>query len=146
MIRIGDLSTVTLLAVRQARELPKGAHGGLVFHFLIEPSPSATGAFTLAELRDFTVSGRKFSALSAEALERKPESETILTSAIDFKSNVGPDLKRLIPGTAGKRAVVMSTILSGPKLPVGADCEVTVDVGWGDETEMFGFRFRVPEE
>jgi hypothetical protein len=142
-IRNGQYSTVVMLEAAQSLDRSKGAQVGFRFAFLVTPRGTAKGQLALVELRDFSFDGRKFSDFSKERLGASFEPETVIDGVESFRK-ARPDLARLIPTTPDARSVVISTILSGATLPVNASSEVTFEVGWGESTEVFQFRFPVP--
>ena len=145
----GRLSKVTFLGIERGEvparpPLAPGAQDGLVFHFLVEPTSSAEGRFTLSALRDFKVDGRRYSDISEERLGKRFISEAIVDDVSDFMAVAGPRLFERVPPKTAERALVMSVTISGAPLRDDALGNVQIDVGWGNKTELFDFSFSVP--
>lgn len=143
------LSIVTLLAVERGPgrgdlQTVSGSEDGLIFHFLVERREGVKGLFTLNEVRDFELNGRKYSELTRGQLGRTFEPSTVLEDVANFRSTIRPDLRDAIPSTAREPAVVMSVVLSGCALATGELAAIGIDVGWGEKSEPFRFAFRVP--
>ncbi len=149
MAQGGKLSTVTLLEVSRPPatsevKQPPGSEDGLVFYFCIVRRPTVSGLFTMTELRDFSIASRKYSELTLERMGRRFEPVTIVDDPADFKTKIRPDLASAVPPGANDNDVIMYTVISGARLPAGAEAEVVIDVGWGDESEKFRFLFKIP--
>jgi hypothetical protein len=149
MAQAGKLSAVTLFdvsrlpATSDVKQAP-GYEDGLVFYFAIVRRPTVSGLFNLTELQDFSIAGRKYSELTLERIGRRFEAITIIEDPADFKTKIRPDLASVVPSGANDNDVIMYTVISGARLPVGAEAEVAIDVGWGDESEKFRFLFKIP--
>jgi hypothetical protein len=145
----GQFSTVTLIAVERGpghadMKTAAGSEDGLIFHFAIQPRETPPGLFTLAEVRDFELAGRKYSEVTFGRLGRRFESSTIIHDVEDFRTSVRPDLAAATPTNAKDLTVVMSAIVSGCALDTDVPARVVLDVGWGKKTELFSIEFRIP--
>jgi hypothetical protein len=145
--RAGKLSSVTLLYISRAAGdtiRAAGADEALTFHWLMERSNNASGPFTIAPPKDFTIDGQKLSELSRERLGKKFESETVVEEVVDFKAKARLEAGFFFPKTVDQGALVVSTTFYGPTLSAKSIGEVVIDVGWGDKTELFRFGFEIP--
>jgi hypothetical protein len=146
----GTWSSATLLAVERptaavVADRAHGAEDGLTFSFAIVRRQGAQGDFSLRELRDFVIGGRRYSSLTYEKLGRRFEPETEIYTASEFKKDARPDLASKVPAVSDRDQVIMRTVVPGSRLPQASDGEVTIEVGWGTNTETFTFRFRTPQ-
>lgn len=140
--KIGSFSTVHLVeakrvAADEARR--EGASGGLRLMFLVVRSASASGPFTLSELRDVTLGTKSYSATTLETMGRRFEPHTSIEEPRNVRlgaRNVGEIFE-----LGGTTAVVMVTTLYGAALPQKGEGALTLKVGWDKQLEEFGFRF-----
>jgi hypothetical protein len=141
-----DLATVILLEIGKAtpeyikNHMPK-AEDGLIFSFLIFSKAGEEGLFSLSELRDFEVDGISYAEITKNKLSTLIEPQTIVEDIPDFIAKYRPDLKEKINVPDLSEAVVMITAIGGTKLPPEGKCNVIIDVGWGEKTELFSYEF-----
>ncbi|KFE70066.1 hypothetical protein [Hyalangium minutum] len=114
------------------------APDGLGFEFLFVRQPSATGLFSLAELRDFTIDGQSYQAMTETLLKKRFEPGTELFDPKDVLATDGRTLEDAFGVSTGK-ASVMRTVLWGAPLPKKGSVKVTVQIGWGQQLEKLEF-------
>lgn len=145
-VRRGSMSTVELLDVSgpvpAQQVLPSQAPDGHTFYFLVTRLPDVEGLFTLKELRDFTVDGRSYFALTRERVGATFEPHTIVEDVFDFRKDVRPDLAPRVP-LDGER-IIMYTTIYGADIAYGSSASLVLEVGWGKRVEPFSFTVQLP--
>jgi hypothetical protein len=139
-IQTGSLATVHLLATGRSSGGP--APDGMQFLFLVKRGAGVEGSITLKETRDFTVAGNSYQDLTQAELGQRFEPRTMVDTADAFFSKQ-PGLRGLAPADIGG-GYILTIAISGAKLSVGSNVEVTVHVGFGKAVEPFKFTATTP--
>ena len=145
----GAMSTVTLVDVSRLPPellgpiLP-GAEDGLVFMFLIVKNPTAQGEPTVRELRDFEVGDASYQGSTARKLGQEIAPVVLIEEVNAFLERVDPGSSQRMPAAMEGQAYIMVATIGGVKLEDLKDGEISLDVGFGGNTEHMPFTFRVP--
>ena len=145
----GSLSEVRIIEIARLRhDHLKGkepAQDGLVFVFRVDRLPGHPGFFSLSELRDFTINGVKYRKPENVDRSTLAEPNTVVGTWTNYLTEYRPDLRIFQNNRNASDSVMMIVEIYGPRLPAKGDCTVTIDVGWGKETEKFMHSFRLED-
>ena len=145
----GRLSEVRIIEIARLRpDHLKGkepAQAGLVFVFRVDRLPGHPGSFTLSELRDFKITGTNYRKPENGDRATLVEPNTAVESWTNYVSAYRPDLRAYKSIRDDGDCVLMIVEIYGPRLPAKGNCTVTIDVGWGKETEKFTHSFRLED-
>ena len=166
----GRLSEVRIIEIARLRpdhlKDKEPAQDGLVFVFRVDRKSGTSGDFSLVELRRFMINGSEYpqkhvSANNSKVAESNDwkvlppgevspstttgldEPNTVLGTWSDYLKEYRPDLIAYPNGRNDSDSVMMIVEIYGPSLPQEGNCTVTIDVGWGMETEKFTHAFRL---
>lgn len=145
----GKMSEVRVIEIARLRadhlRGKEPAKDGLLFVFRVDRLPGHPGLFTLSELRDFAIEGVKYR--KPEPVDRATlvEPNTVLGTWTNYVAEYRPDLSTYQNARDDADSEMMIVEVYGPGLPAKGKCTVTIDVGWGKETEMFTYSFRLED-
>jgi hypothetical protein len=151
VLPVGDgvLSSTKLLSVdRMTGADPESGPDGLMFCFLVSRTPLGQHKFAIKETRDFSISGKSYRELSQSALGRVFKPAIAVHDAAKYAID-HPELATVV-AAAPQRSLIVTLAISGPKLQVGDDVKVILQVGFGrsvekPEAESLVFETKVPE-
>jgi len=143
----GNLSKVTSIEIarlpQERLEKKAPAQDGVVFVFRIDRLPGSTGYFTLSELRDFTIDRHFYRKPDTVDMSTLIEPQTVIEDWADFIDIYRPDLRPQFENVDNTNTTVMIVEIYGPNLPDSGNGSVSIDVGWGKETELLAFTFQI---
>lgn len=128
-----DVTLCTILKV-PADKLESEFFGegfGLTFVFLISRKSDEAARFALKELKDFRISGQRYSGLS----DADSDSHTVIDDVVDLQADLG-SLGVEIPA---RKSLVMTTTIVGSKVELHGNLEVSPEFSWGGKLERFDF-------
>ena len=164
----GRLSEVRIVEIARLRpdhlKDKEPAQDGLVFVFRVDRKSGASGDFSLVELRRFMINGSEYpqkhvSATNSTVTESndwkvlppgdvspsttagRDEPHTVIETWSGYLKEYRPDLIAYPIDNDDSDSVMMLVEIYGPSLPQEGICTVTIDVGWGMETEKFTHAF-----
>ena len=143
---MSNVQVVEVARIPQVRLIDKApAQDGVIFVFRIDRIPGNDGYFTLSELRDFTINGVKYRKPDNVDIKTLVEPHTTIDEWTDYISGYRPDLVKYINDANITNSMTMITEIFGPELPTNGSCNVSIDVGWGKETEWFSYNFKLED-